>query len=104
MFDHHLVKRLVIAPGNESPGLGLVEGAHFLDQTKESSAAVLQMTEPVFHFGGAKWMDIETDVFAVAPVFIPFEHADLVKGAAQISAPERFVLVEFQPILVIEVK
>src|SRR2546426_267413 len=83
VLDDHLVEGLVIAVGDQLAGAGFVEGLGFLHQTQKGAAAVGEMIEPMFDFGGAEGMDIEADVFAVAAVFVALEGADLVEGAAE---------------------
>ena len=53
VLDDVLVEGLVVAVGDHLAGFGLVKGAGFLDEFQEGAAAVVEMGEPVFDFGGA---------------------------------------------------
>src|SRR5829696_5756842 len=77
---------------------------NFIDETQEGASAVVQVREGVFGFRRAERMNVETDVFAVAAVFVAFEDAHLIESAAEVCAAERFVLVEFQAVLVVEME
>ena len=78
MFDDHLVERLVVAIGDERFGGGIIEAASFLDQTLEGAAAVVEVSQVVFWFGGAERMHVKADIFAAATVTVAFEDADLI--------------------------
>ena len=103
MFNDHLVERLVITVGDQGFRGLFIKGAGFLDEAHKG-AAVFQMREGVFDFGGTEGMDIEANVFAVAALFVALKDADLVESAAQIRAAKRFVLVEFQTVLIVQMK
>src|SRR2546429_553137 len=49
-------------------------------------------------------MNIKADVFTALSIAIAFEGADLVEGDPQIGAAEGFILVELQPVLIVEVE
>ena len=55
-------------------------------------------------FCRAEGVHIEGDVFASFAIAVAFEGAHLVEGDAQVRAAEGFVLIEFQPVLIIEVE
>ena len=94
MFEDHLVKRGVIAPGDELLGLFFVEGAGLFHKTKEGAAAVVQVGHPVLDLGRAERVNVEADVLAVFAVIVAFESANLIEGNAKIAAAERLVLIE----------
>src|SRR3954469_25693019 len=49
-------------------------------------------------------MHIKADILASFAISIPFQDTHLVKSAPQICASERFILVEFQSVLVIKME
>ncbi len=104
MFDHHLVEGLVVAVGDESIRCGFVESAGLFDQPQKRAPAVEQMIHPMLRLGGAKGVDIETDVFAVAAIAVEFQRAHLVERAPQIRVAEGPVLVVFQTVLIVQMK
>ena len=106
-LDHRFLHAIVDDPQKSIRDLlrfGLVEGAGFINQLKEGAAAVVEMGQPMFNFRGAEGVDIKTNMLAVAAVFVLFQHADLIEGAAEVRAAKRFVLVEFQAVLVVEME
>src|SRR5258708_4616672 len=104
MLDHKLVQRLVFSIADQLLRRNFIESAGFLDQTKESPPAIGKMIECLLDLRRSKWVDVKTYILSTAPVFVPFQDADLVKSASQIRAPERFILVEFEPVLVVQVQ
>src|SRR5262245_34742722 len=104
MFQHHLIERGIVTVGNHFPGFGLIERSAFLDQAQESATAIFEMGCPMLNFCRAKWMDIESDAFSFLTVTITLEGPNLVERYPQIGAAKRFVLIEFQSVLIIQVK
>src|SRR5579883_3266818 len=74
MLDDVLVERLVIPVGDHLARLGFIVAARFLHELEEGAAAVVEMREPMLNLGGAERMHVEADVFAVAAVFVFFQH------------------------------
>ena len=104
MFDDHLVERGVIAVGDQRLCLFLVEGARLRQQPQECAPAVVKVRQPVFDFRRPKRMYVEAHVLAALAVAVAFERAHLIERHAQIRTAKRFVLVEFQTVLVVEVQ
>src|ERR1043166_6264702 len=77
---------------------------YFFDEAEESLAAVVEVVEPMFDFGGAEGVNIETDVLSVAAIFISFQNTHLIEGGAKVITGEGLVLVEFKAVLIIEVQ
>src|SRR5439155_24810636 len=73
-------------------------------ETHKRAPAVVEMRGPMLRFRRAKRMHVETNVFAAAAISAPFESLHLVESAAQIGAAEWFVLIEFQPVLIVEMQ
>ena len=48
-------------------------------------------------------MHVEADALAARPIAVALEHPHLVERAAQVDAGERLVLVELEPVLIVEV-
>ena len=95
MLNDELVERLIIAIGNHLPGLRFIESSRLLHQFQKRAAAVVEMREPMFHLGGAKWMHIKADIFTVAAVFILLQDPHLIECAAEDLCSRRVCLVEF---------
>ena len=104
MLDYHLVERLVVAVGDELGGGFLVEGANFLHEELERASAVEQMIHPMLRLRRAEGMHIEADVFAVLPVAVAFERADLIERTPDAHVAERAVLIILQSVLVVEMQ
>src|SRR5438105_387917 len=104
MFQHHLIQRGIVAIGDKIAGLFFVKTARFLEESQESSAAVIQVREPMLDFGRAEGVNIETYIFSLFSVAVAFEGPHLVESDAQIGAAEGLVLVEFQAVLVIQME
>src|SRR6516225_8028622 len=71
---------------------------------QESLTAVIEVRQPMLYTCGAERMHVEAYVLALLAVTISLQCAYLVKSHAQVGAAERFVLVKFQPILVIQMQ
>src|SRR5438046_3038197 len=99
VLDHELVQRLIIPVRNQLRRTAFIKRADFLDQPQKSPAAVLQVLHPMLHARRAERMHIEANILSVAAVLIALQHAYLIKGAPQIIARKRLVLVELQPVL-----
>src|SRR6185503_20183125 len=104
MFEHHLVKGGVVTGGDKFLSVRFIKAARFFQQPKESATTVIQMRGPLLRTCRSEGMDIEADVFPIFPVTVSLERADLVESDAQVRAAERFVLVELQPILVVQMQ
>lgn len=103
MFDHHLIQGLVVSVGDQRLSLFFIEGLHFFQQSQEGASAVIEMSKPMFDFGCAERMHIETNVFAVLSITIAIQNPHLVESGTKIGAAERFVLIVFETVLVVEV-
>src|SRR6266403_1744234 len=104
MLEDQLVQGWIIPIRDEPFGLVFIERSRFLEQSKKGPAAIVQVVEPVLHFGWAKRVDIETDVFPMLAITVTFEGPDLVEGDTEIGAAKRFVLVKLEAILVVQMK
>src|SRR3954471_14567349 len=104
VLQHLLIERRIIASGDQLPSSTLIEAPRFVEERQKSSPAILEVGGPMLRTRRAEGMDIETNVFAVFPVAISFQRADLVEGDAEVGTAERFVLVKFQPVLIVEMQ
>ncbi len=104
MLDHQLIEGLIIAVGDQGLCLLIIEAACLLHQPQEGAPAVIEVSKPMLHFGGPEWMHVKADTLASAAIMIPLEDADLVESAPEIGAPKRFVLVELEAVLIVQVQ
>ena len=97
------LQTFVIAGVPELGDEGLVKGTVFRYQQQKDFAAVGEVGRDGGTGLGAHGFDIQTDELAAAAITGFFEHADLVETDAEVGAAEVFILIVFQPILIVQV-
>src|SRR5258708_38906050 len=82
----------------------LIERTHLIQQLEEGAPAVFQVGEPMLNLRRPEGMHIKTDILAFAAVFIALQGPHLVESAPKIIASKGLILVELEPVLVVEVE
>ena len=97
------LKTFVIAGVPELGDEGLVEGTVFRDQQQKDFAAVGEVGRDRGTGLGAHGFDIQSDELAAAAITGFLQHADLVETDTEVGASEVFILIVFEPILIVQV-
>ena len=109
LFDAHEViddrhfQCFVVAVLDALPLDFRVKRADLFHQSQEYPPAIGQVARGNVGFLRAHGFDVQADERARFGISAQFQHADLIEGGAQVGAAEGFVLIKFQPVLVIEV-
>src|SRR6516162_8338300 len=104
MFQDELVERRVVSLCYHCEHLPLRKCPRLIEQPEEGSAAVCEVRQPMLDFGWAKRVHIKANILAVFAVAVALEGADLVEGDSNVRAAKRFVLVELEAVLVVQVQ
>jgi len=104
VVENQLVECRIIAVVDKLLSFLFVESTRLLQQMEESTPTIVEVGKPVIDFCGAERVNIEADVLAVFAVTIAFQGADLIEGDAQVAAAERFVLIKFQAVLIVQMQ